>query len=112
MPNGFRLKRFIFKIKVITKGKTRFMKSRWIISLLSYIAVILVAISLIVGFLSTHVFNFGEEVAYWCKNIAMYLGIIVTISSAFLYSTSKRNSIYTTILVLLVIVIIVFLFLA
>ena len=85
------------------------MKSRWFINLLAYIAVVLICISLVVGFLSRRVFDFPSEVAYWCNNIAMYLGIIVTVFSAFLYASSKRNGMFKVVLFLLVVAIIVFL---
>lgn len=87
------------------------MKSRWFINFLAYIAVILICIALVVSFLSRSVFNLPSEVAYWCNNIAMYLGIIVTISSAFMYASSKRNGIFKVILFFVVVAIIVFLFL-
>ncbi len=87
------------------------MKSRWFINFLAYIAVILICIALVVSFLSRNVFNLPSEVAYWCNNIAMYLGIIVTISSAFMYASSKRNGIFKVILFFVVVAIIVFLFL-
>ena len=87
------------------------MKPRWFINLLAYIAVILMCISLVVSFLSREVFNLPSEVSFWCNNIAMYLGIIVTVSSAFMYASSKRNGIFKMILFFLVVAIVIFLFL-
>ena len=87
------------------------MKSRKIINLFAFIAVILIVCSLVLGYLSSaKVFNWNSQIKVWCDRIAYYLGLIVTITCAFLYTQSKRNNAYTIILVVAVILIIVFLF--
>ena len=87
------------------------MKAKKIINILAYIAVMLVAGSLILGFLSINVFNWGMVVKNWWDRIAFILTGIVTIFCAFMYANSKRNRAYLITLLVVVIAIIVFMFL-
>ncbi len=88
------------------------MKSKKILSLLAYIAILLIAGSLVLGFLSSaKVFNWNASIKVWCDRIALYLSLIVTMSCAFMYAESRRKKSYTIVLVIAVILIIVFLFL-
>ncbi len=87
------------------------MKSKKILNLLAYIAVMLIAGSLVLGFLSrADIFNWNPQIKVWCDRIAFYLSLIVTIVCAFMYAESKRKNTYMIVLVIIVILIIVFLF--
>ncbi len=86
------------------------MKNRKILSLFAYVSVVLIAISLLLGFLSSEkVFNWGTQIEIWCDRIAFYLSLVVTMACSFMYARSRRNNIYTIVLAIAVIVIVVFL---
>lgn len=86
------------------------MNSRKFANLMAYISLGLIALSLVVSYLTTKVFSLTPEIAYWCEKIAYYLACLSTIICAFSYATAKRNGIYMTFLVVFVIVIIIFTF--
>ena len=84
------------------------MKARKVVNILAYVAVVLVAGSLVLGFLSTRVFDWGLVVKTWCDRIAFYLLLIVTVSCAFMYANSKRNRGYMVALIIFLAIIVVF----
>lgn len=86
------------------------MGTRKFINLLAYIAVILIVLATIFSYLSQSVFNMSSEVASICNKVAYYLAMLVTIVSAFMYATSKRNGMFTFLLVIIVVLFIVFTF--
>lgn len=86
------------------------MNSRKIANLLAYFAVALIAISLVVKYLTLNVFNLSSDIAYWCDQIAYYLACFTTIICAFSYASSRRNKMVMFFLVVAVIAIIVFTF--
>ena len=86
------------------------MNSRKIANLLAYIAVGLIACSLVVSYLTVNIFNLSSNIAYWCEKVAYYLACLTTIISALSYAYAKRNNAYTFFLVIFVIVIIIFTF--
>lgn len=86
------------------------MNSRKLANLMAYISVGLIALSVIVSYLTTNVFSLSSEIAYWCEKIAYYLACFSTIICAFSYATAKRSGAYMLFLVIFVIVIILFTF--
>ncbi|MBQ9792397.1 MAG: hypothetical protein IJW32_01440 [Clostridia bacterium] len=86
------------------------MNSRKFANLMAYVSVGLIALSLVVSYLTTEVFSLTSEIAYWCEKIAYYLACLSTIICAFSYATAKRSGIYMMFLVVFVVVIILFTF--
>ena len=86
------------------------MNSRKIANLLAYIALGLIACSLVVSYLTVNVFHLSSNIAYWCEKGAYYLACLTTMISAFSYAYAKRSNTYTFFLVIFVIIIIVFTF--
>lgn len=86
------------------------MGTRKFINLLAYIAVILIVIATIFGYVSQEVFNMSSEVASICSKVAYYLAMFVTVVCAFVYATSRRNGMFTFLLVVAVILLVVFTF--
>lgn len=86
------------------------MNSRKVANLLAYVAVGLIALSVIVNYLTVKVFHLTSEISTWCNLISYYLACFVTIVSAFSYAKAKRSTAYMAFLIIFVIVIIVFTF--
>lgn len=86
------------------------MNSRKFANLMAYISVGLIALSIVVSYLTTRVFSLTSEISYWCEKIAYYLACLSTIICAFSYATAKRSGIYMMFLVVFVVVIILFTF--
>ena len=90
--------------------KGDFMNTRKPINLLAYIAIFLIMVATITSYVTQNVFNLSSEIANICSKVAYYLAFIVTLVSAFIYASSKRNNLYMALLVICLIVIIVFTF--
>ena len=86
------------------------MGTKKFISLLAYIAVILISLATVFGYLSQRVFNMSSNIASICNMVAYYLAMLVTFSCAFKYAVSKRNTIFILLLIIAVILFIVFTF--
>ena len=86
------------------------MNNRKVVNLLAYIAIILIAVSTVVAFLSNRVFHWSSTVANICGRLSFYISMIVTLFCAFYYASSKRNTVYMVVLVVIVIVLILFMF--
>ena len=67
------------------------MNSRKIANLLAYIALGLIACSLVVSYLTVNVFHLSSNIAYWCEKGAYYLACLTTMISAFSYAYAKRK---------------------
>ena len=101
---------FCYKKLYHPKYKGENMNTRKVINLLAYISVILIMLATITSYVTQSIFHLSSEIAYICSRIAYYLAFVVTLVSAFIYASSKRNTIYMAILVVCLIVIIVFTF--
>ena len=86
------------------------MNSRKFANLMAYVSVGLIAVSLVISYVTTNLLGLSSQIAYWCDKIAYYLACLSTIICAFSYATAKRSGAYMLFLVVFVIVIIIFTF--
>lgn len=86
------------------------MDSKKVVNIIAYIAVILIALSLMAKYILVGYFSFGGNIASILSSVAYYLALFVTVISAFAYAKSKRNNAFMFVLVLFVIIIVLFAF--
>jgi len=86
------------------------MNNRKFNNLLAYFSVFAILICVVLGYLSTKVFSWPTNVSNFITNLAFYIACLMTIFSAFVYASSKRNTMYMFVLVLVVVAIVLFLF--
>lgn len=84
------------------------MDSKKTINLIAYIAVILIALSLLLKYFLVEVFSLGLNLSEIFSSVAYCLGIFVTVISAFAYAGSKRNNTFMVVLAMFVVVLILF----
>lgn len=84
------------------------MESKKTINLIAYIAVILIALSLLAKYFLVGIFSLGMNLAEIFSSIAYYLGLFVTVISAFAYAGSKRNNAFMVVLVGFLIALVLF----
>jgi len=84
------------------------MDSKKVINFIAFVAVILIALSLLLKYFLGSVFSLGGDLSQIFSSVAYYLGLFVTVLSAFAYAGIKRNNAFMVVLVMFVIVVIVF----
>ncbi|NCB48340.1 MAG: hypothetical protein EOM55_01735 [Clostridia bacterium] len=84
------------------------MDSKKTINFIAYIAVILIALSLLAKYILVGVFSLEANLSEIFSSIAYYLGLFVTVISAFAYAGSKRNNAFMVVLVAFLITLILF----
>jgi len=86
------------------------MNKRRFTNLLAYFTIAIILVAVIVRFLALKVFFWPQIVIDICYSIALYSSLVITVFSAFVFASTKRNKLYMFFLVLSVIAIVIFMF--
>lgn len=84
------------------------MRNRKFLGLLSIIVLGLFALSLLIYFIGARFFNMQIEVYQTIKNIVFYSFLVITALYGFSYSFSRRNIIFSVLLIVFIGVIVIF----
>lgn len=82
------------------------MRNKRFVNLLCYSVICLIAISFLVCYIATRFFGLNQEIFSLVRQITFYLCIGLTALSAFVYSTSRRNIVFSVLLLIAICVII------
>ena len=86
------------------------MNNRKLVNLLAYVAIILITVSTVLAFLSSRVFHWDSVIGNICNKVSFYIACFITLSCAFYYASSKRNTTFMFVLILALIVLVLFMF--